>query len=386
MVHAMPIGGIETALLSMLRKLDYKKYSVELLLIAAEGERLCEIPKQVKVRAVSDNDRCFLERSNYAISRIRIGKNISNCLIRIYYSIKYYFCQKMHLKYDIWKDLLKHVKFIEGEYDIAVDYDGFCNRFILKKVTARKKILWNHFDYHFFSEDLENDKKYFKYFDYLVSVSEMGAQTLKQFYPELEQKIITIYNILDEDFIRKQANEPIEEKFNNDNRFKICSVGRLEKQKDFELAIRAANCLKKMERNFVWYVIGEGAEKEHLQKLICQFKLNDEFLLLGKRENPYPYIQACDVYVQTSASEGLCVAVTEARVLYKPIVVVDIQGLRELVMNGKTGRIVRREEEEIAKAISFFYGDNCSKFSDNIKNMVRNNDDSLKRFYQLCEE
>ena len=70
--------------------------------------------------------------------------------------------------------------------------------------------------------------------------------------------------------------------------------------------------------NIKWYVVGYGGYEGRIKGIIAQNKLEDSFILLGKKTNPYTYIKACDLYVQPSRYEGKAVTVTEAKILGKP--------------------------------------------------------------------
>lgn len=386
MTHAMPIGGTESALLAMLYKIDYDTYDVDLLLAAKEGERLRDIPPNVRVMALDQRERIFFERLNHCINQLKQGRYAGWCMIRICHSIVLKVYTVFGKQFDIWQLNSRFIKPLPGVYHAAIDYDGFCNPYILDKVNAKKKLMWNHFDYKFFQKNISVNRKYFARMDKILSVSQNGADTLQSFFPELKDKITVFHNFLDEVQIARLSKVKVTDLPGTEGVIRICSIGRLQEQKDFGLAVRAAKVLKDRNVQFIWYVVGDGPDKKVLHKQIISGGLSDVFILLGKRSNPYPYLNACDIYCQTSVFEGLCIALTEARFLRKPMVVTNVQGLRELVENGKTGYIVPRNERKIADAIQSMNADVRKRFTENLEKSKTRQGKGMDYFYKLINE
>ena len=135
------------------------------------------------------------------------------------------------------------------------------------------------------------------------------------------------------------------------NRSNILSVGRLWNQKGFDLAIDAAAVLKQQGIDFAWYIIGEGSLRAPLQKQIDALGLSDCFLLLGTRENPYPYMKHCDMLVQPSRYEGKSVVLDEAKMLCVPIVATAYPTVGDQIVDGKEGVITEMSAQGIADGI-----------------------------------
>ena len=74
-------------------------------------------------------------------------------------------------------------------------------------------------------------------------------------------------------------------------------------------------------------------------------------IILGKRSNPYPYIKACDIYVQPSRYEGKSVTVREAQMLYKPVVVTNYPTAPSQIEDSVDGVIVPMENRACAEGI-----------------------------------
>ena len=128
-------------------------------------------------------------------------------------------------------------------------------------------------------------------------------------------------------------------------------------QKGIDIAIRAAELLKKRGIPFKWYVIGDGRERMKLSMMIRAKGLSDSFILLGIRQNPYPYLKACDLFALTSRFEGYPVTLIEARALCVPILAPDMPCIREQITDGLNGMLTEADPVKIADRINEFRKD-----------------------------
>ena len=202
-------------------------------------------------------------------------------------------------------------------------------------------------------------------------VSDRLTEELKNICPEHKTRAFTLHNIVDIQEIKEKANDlrNVEESFLNDKAFKILTVGRFVEQKGFDLAIKAAAILKEKGAKFVWYAIGYGKDEEMLKSLIEEYKVMDCFVILGRKDNPYPYMLNSDLYVQTSRHEGYAITVEEAKALKKIIVCTNFAGASEQIEDKLTGIIVNTfSAEKISEAIfPFIEDENYRKnFQENI--------------------
>ena len=161
-------------------------------------------------------------------------------------------------------------------------------------------------------------------FDYIMAVSEECKNAFLKKYPSLKKKVKVMENITSPEFIIKMAKEDIEEEIKNDNSFKLVSVARLSHAKGIDNAVRALKILHNRGlTNIKWYVVGYGGDEQMIRNLIKENNLEDSFILLGKKINPYPYINIGDIYVQPSRYEGKAVTVGEAQILGKPVIITN---------------------------------------------------------------
>lgn len=187
--------------------------------------------------------------------------------------------------------------------------------------------------------------------DYVIAVSEECKNTFLKYYPKLIEKTIVIENILSEKYIRNAAEEfdvSGEISFNGNT---ICSIGRFCDAKNFVNIPQICRIILNEGINIKWYLIGYGSDEEKIIKAIKDANVEENVIILGKKENPYPYIKACDIYVQPSTYEGKCVAVREAQILCKPVLITNYETASSQVINGKDGIIVDLDNDSIAEGI-----------------------------------
>lgn len=384
-LHGLPVGGTEKAFLAMLKNIDRIKYDVKILLLEGNGVYIDEVPGDVPIEIMSPKYALYINPLSWGIQKKLFLTYPVRMLKKIGVSVQAHLKNRDERVYDTWEPIKNNIPMHPETFDVVIDYDGFCKEYILDKVHAKVKISWNHFDYSFFEKDKIIDRIYFKRLDYIVSVSDSGVRSLVEFFPDLSEKFIAIYNILDADQIRERAKiQEVALPKKGENIF-ICSVGRLEAQKDFSFAIETASLLKEKGLEFIWYIIGEGSERQKLELLIKGKKLENNVLLLGQQMNPYSYMEKCDLYVQTSKYEGLSVAVAEAMILCKPIIVVDVQGLREYVENGKCGIVSKRTPEHLAESVLSCSLRERECMSNSLKNYDWSGKKSMDIFYKLIE-
>lgn len=139
---------------------------------------------------------------------------------------------------------------------------------------------------------------------------------------------------------------------------KILTIGRFSLPKRIESIPYICTEMERLGINFKWYIIGYGPDKD-IQEALDKYNMRHRMILLGKKTNPYPYIKACDIYVQPSIYEGKSVTVREAQILYKPVVITNYPTAKSQVSSGLDGVIVPLDEQEIAKGIVRFIKIHC---------------------------
>lgn len=344
-------GGAEKSLLSLLQTVDYSSYDVDLYLFKHEGIFLNQLPAQVKVLDEPPLYRYFdMSMKNAVLDCLRKGRVVL-ALSRILAGYIFY-TEKNPARREqrVWKYLSRALSVIPASYDAAIGYlEKNPVYFGIEKVRAAKKLGYIHNDYDKLQMDPGLDMKYFKQLDHLVTVSDKCGEVLERRFPQFKSKVEVIHNIVSPALIRQMAEESTE--VFQQSSTTIVSVGRLNHQKGFEMAIEACKSLIDRGYDIKWYVIGEGEDRTKLEQLIEQKQLQYDFYLIGLKENPYPYIREADIYVQPSRFEGKSIAIDEAKILNKPIVVTNFSTAKDQIVHMHNGIIVDMNAAALAEGI-----------------------------------
>ncbi len=351
--HALELGGAEKALLGLLEAIDTTKYKVDLFLMRHSGELYKYIPKGVNVLdekpeyaslAVPIVD--VLKKRQFRIAWRRfIGKKYAKKRIE---ELKLPEDNDVALEYS-HKYTVKAMPEIGGrEYDLAISFLT-PHYFVAQKVKAKKKIAWIHTDYSVVAVDQESQLEMWKQYDVIASISEKVTESFLSIFPELEDKIKIIENIMPIKYIEKMTEVfTVDEEMAVDGETKLLSIGRFCTAKNFDNIPLICKKMIDMGANVKWYIIGYGKDENLIKEKIEEAKMQENVVMLGKKENPYPYIKACDVYVQPSRYEGKCVSVIEAQILHKPVIITNYATASSQLENGVDGMIVPIENEKCA--------------------------------------
>lgn len=385
----MEVGGVERSLISLLENFDYFNNKVDLMLYRHSGDFMNlladkhELLSEVKEYATYRKSiKEILKDKLYMLAITRILANLNSRIIgkiKNIDEIGYIQMQRM------WKYALPLLPKLNKEYDVAISY-LWPHYFVSEKVQAKRKIAWVHTDYSTIETDIDMDLKMWNKFDYIMAVSEECKNAFLKKYPILKDKVKVMENITSPDFIREMASENIEENIKNDNSFKLVSVARLSYAKGIDNAVRALRLLHNRGlTNIKWYVVGYGGDEEIIRNLIKENNLEDSFILLGKKINPYPYINVADIYVQPSRYEGKAVTVGEAQILGKPLVITNYTTAKSQVRDNVDGYVCKLSIEGIAEGIEKLYKDKNLriKLSDNCKNTDYSNSSELQKLYSI---
>lgn len=348
-INSMNVGGVEKALISLLHDLDYSKFDVDLQLFKKEGLFLSDIPLEVNILEVPTNYQYF------DCSYKKVIKTLNPNLIFNRYKFK---SSKSKAKTPTereqlaWKYVGKTIKPLSKFYDVAIGYlENTPIFFTVDKVRAGKKIGFIHNDYKNIKSNPALDMPYFEKLDNICSVSDHCVEILKSTFPLLKGKIKLIPNVFSEHLILKNSEESVTEVQINVNLFNIVSIGRLAEQKGFDLAIQVAGILKEKHFSFNWFILGEGPLREELENKIKDSNVEDCLFLLGNQPNPYKFMKFADLIVQTSIFEGKSIAIDEAKLLNKIILVTSYPTAKDQIMNNIDGFISNFSPDEIADRI-----------------------------------
>jgi glycosyltransferase involved in cell wall biosynthesis len=347
-------GGGEKSLVNLLSQINYDLYNVDLFLLDHNGLFMDYVPSEVNVVALPETYRIFALPFWESIKALFLRRKVTLLYNRILFAAKNRMATGISKKEQYnWKYIAMSLDQIEKKYDAAI---GFLEKtsiyFCVDKVHASQKIGWIHIDYDKLGMDPAIDLAYFRKLNHIVTVSEECAKILKNRFPTQKNKVDIIYNIVSPKMIKKMATQDERNLYNKKgDEIIILSIGRLHYQKGFEAAIESCKKLKEKGYNIKWNIIGEGEEREKLTQLIKVNELENDVKLLGLKSNPYPYIKQADLYVQTSKFEGKSIAIDEAKILNKPIVVTNFSTAKDQIHHGIDGLIVDMNADAIAQGI-----------------------------------
>ena len=356
--HAMEIGGAERALLGLLNSFDYQKYEIDLFLYRQSGDLMSFIPKEVNILPINKT-KYLAVPIKYLLTKLEFkilyGRLKAKLLARKY-------AREFKLKTDNQVELNYSHKYTyryfedinpSVEYDLAISF--LTPHYICRnKVKAKKYIAWIHTDYSTIDIDIETELSMWDRHDHIVSISENCTDAFLSKFPSLKSKIIRIDNIITENMIAKQSNFFDVSNEMDFKGIKLLSVGRLTYAKNFDNIPIICKKILESGLNVKWYIIGYGKRKQEIINKIQEYNMEEHVVMLGKKENPYPYIKACDYYIQPSRYEGKAISVREAQILKKPVIITDFPTAGSQLINKVDGIIVPLDNESCAKGIVSF--------------------------------
>ncbi|MGJ9459042.1 glycosyltransferase [Oceanobacillus sp. CF4.6] len=384
-IDSLTIGGAEKSLISLLSMIDSSLYNIDLLVFKEGGELETYIPDYVEVLPVPEYFKFVVDKRK----SIRNG-SLSLMLHKIQTSLSLRLnnlkVSPIHSEQVVYKCIQSVISPLSKTYDVAIAYSqGMPTYFVANKVYAAKKLAWINTDYVNTLYDKEIDYDSYKRFDKIIAVSQHTRDSVAKIRYEYKLKVDLLLDIVNPELINGMSEENMWNVFDS-SVTNILTVGRLEPVKAYDKAIEVAKRLKESSYKFKWYVIGDGAEKSRLQNLIKEYGLMDNFVLLGKKLNPYVFMKESDIYVQTSLKEGFGLTVIEAKILKIPIVCTNFPTAREIINNNVDGLIVEHDIDSIYNGIKKYLDDKNFRKEVSIKlNKMTpySSIDQIEKFYKL---
>lgn len=317
-------GGIESALVTFIKMLSKEKYEITLYLENKEGYLLKELPKNIIVK----RQKVF----NYKNPLIRKPLNMLNKI----------------------KFLLTNFK----EYDFSVCYATYSmSSNFLARCASNNNAIYIHSDYTIlYKNDINEINKFFGIrkldkFKNIVFVSNESKDNLLAYYPRLMDKSIVINNFIDNEKIIKGSKKEVKETKPRGKKLFVF-VGRIDEvSKNFTRMIYSFKKVYEQNKKFELWIIGSGPDYKNVKELIEKNNLEDNIKLLGKKDNPYPYINMADYLILTSNYEGFPVVYGEAITLNKPIITTIDVSDEAIKIPQNFGIITKKNETDISNVI-----------------------------------
>lgn len=322
-------GGAEKVLYDILKNIDLKKYRIDIFLIFNYGIYKYKIEELgISIEGLFNERKDLINNIFY--------KKLKSLLIKI---SRWIYC-----KYPF---LIKKLK--RKEYDIEIAFlEGYSTSLIANRKNNSKKIGWVHIDLEKHKIiDRKLESKSYNKIDKIICVSNDSKKSVENLYPELKAKIEVIYNPIPKEEILKNGLK--ESNIYSSKKVNLITVGRLNKQKGYDILLKTHNELLKEGLDYNLYILGEGEERKELEQYIKDNNIEKNTFLLGFKRNPYPYIKEADIFISSSRYEGYPLVICEAICLEKPIIATKCTGPNEILEDGKYGLLAEVENVESLK-------------------------------------
>lgn len=321
-------GGAESVLQVVLANFDRQKYDITLI-----SHRQADIdnkfyPSDIKYKSI--------------LKQIKKNSSWINQLwVKIYNKINLYVYE--HFPPRVFRQM-----YLKDKFNVEIAFiEGYATR-IVSGGCSDKKIAWVHADLKvnpwtdIAFRSKKEELKCYSLFDEVISVSNSVKKSFEELF---DCKSIVIYNPIDTERIRRKSSQYTVEREKEPLLF--ISVGRLVPQKGYDRLIPIISKLISEGFDFRLWIVGEGGERESLEVLIREGKLENIIKLWGYKSNPYPYMKVSDFFICCSRTEGYSTVVTESLILGLPVITTCCAGMKELLEDNKYGIIVENENDAL---------------------------------------
>lgn len=348
----MNVGGTEKSFINLVNQLPQEQYDISLLLLENKGELLKQLPPHIKILELQEYADLKFKLSDsprIQLKKLLLKRSLKEAFFLVY---TYLYKKVMNDSRPYYKYLVRDIPALTEEFDLAIAYAGpmdFITYFTNYRIKAKEKIQWIHFDITKIGFDPVFAKNMYKNFSKIYVVSKEAGIKLTDLIPEIRSKVEIYENIISKVKIKEMASHKEVLKYSG---IKIVTVARLTKEKAPERALNVCKQLIENGFDITWHWIGDGPMKDYISYLIDQNNLKKSFILEGSKANPYPYINAADIYVQPSDHEGYCLTIAEAKALNKPIVTTATAGAVDQIINNETGLITEIDDVSLLDGIT----------------------------------
>ena len=349
--QAFWIGGIETALVNLINRLDYDKYDVTCLITQNYLDMADRLTKNCRL-IVADRHTPVTFTIPYKFQKLynileepqgatRFRRLIWRILNMMFKALE------NHLYSSYIKEQMK-----DECFDTAIIYSDRVAETTVKAINAKKYLMFYHHG--------AMRKEYHDYYGYkksekIISVSDNITEKLKVYRKKYADKIVTINNVIDVDSIIEKSNDSVEEGLFPESKFNIVSCGRLSPVKGLNLAVDAvARLVNEGHTDINWYIVGGGPVEAEIKEQIAKLKIENHIFMLGMKANPYPYIKNCDLFIQPSFFEGYSLSIMEAKILGTPILA-TYAAAKNQIENGVDGFLCDTNVDSVYENILRLY-------------------------------
>ncbi len=315
-------GGVTKSLLSLLDTIDKEEYNVSILIGSYLGKSNKDVPAGVQI--LKNNTLSLLTEGVRGLPKLIKKGHILLALGSILRII----LSTINKGWAGWWLSRLMPSIDKEEYDLIVDYNGqHMLYYMIDKLRGKHKVTFFHSDYRKWPYYYAMDKKYFEKADAIFTISETCVQSLQELFPQVANKVKLMENISNPRTIEQKSLEHID--FKRKHQYMLLSLGHICKNKGSDIALEVAVQLKNKGIDFEWLFAGSISKDMDYAHHVEQLDLKDNIRFLGPVENPYPYIKEADIFVHLSRFEGKSIALDEAKILCKPIVVTNFSSVQD---------------------------------------------------------
>lgn len=339
------VGGIQSSMINMANELS-KYYEVHLFLYNPSGVMKDRVNSSVKVLEPSWRFRCLGMTVKDAFRTKKIGFVVFRIFAMVWSKL---FDNRFPIAIAI-----KHQPKMTG-YDLAIAYhqeqrkksvmSGFA-RVVDRCVESKKKVAWLHFDSNTIDLDSQYNNPFYQKMDKVVCVSKSLMEHFAKAYPELSNKMDYCYNFMLYDVIKEKGLERQEIEYPA-NKFICFSACRLTEEKALVRGVSALSEVMKAHNEIVWYIAGDGVERNNIEKAIASHGLEQQIILIGNQPNPYPYIRNANLVLNVSYHEAAPMVFFESKALGTPVFSTRTSSATELLSDKIDSFICENSEDGI---------------------------------------
>ena len=378
-IGTLQSGGVSKSMVSLLNAWDCNKYETDLLLCSQAGNIYKEqIPKQVNVIYDPRIENAMGGLKSY-VWFLRHGHILLALGVLIRLVLSRFSKAKAGVLISRMMPVVTPI-----EYDLIVDYGGQqLLYYMIDKLKGKKKISFFHSDYRQWPYYYAADKKYYRYVDVIFSISDACVKSLREVFPEYADKVALMENISSPKLLHQLAEEYIDFPLGN----VFVTVGHINEQKGTDFAIEAAKILKSRGVQFQWLFVGKIIRQDWIEK-VHVLGLDDAIKFVGIKTNPYPYMKRATLIVHPARFEGKSIALDEAKILCKPIVVTNFSTVHDQFEDGVNASICEMNGKSLAEAIVHLAenGDLQHRYITYLTEHIVDNSTEVEKLYQLVDE
>ena len=377
--NSFQLGGVASSMLNLLREISFR-YEIDLLCFSHEGPMKELLPRNVNIlptnkwlSILGDTQRLTMEKSKV----MGIIRFLLRGLSMVFGS-------------DFFRRMIISTYGHLNGYDYAISFThdlnhkifcGGANRFVAEFTDAPRKITFVHCDFSKYGGNTKIERDYYHRFDRIACCSEGCKRVFDSCIPDLSSRTVVVRNCLDFSRLEQGLTEKVE--LFDQNCFNVITVGRLSFEKGIDRALKAiATIIKQIDIQFMWYIIGDGLQKDEIQKLIKELGLSKSVKLLGEKKNPYPYMKQADLFFLPSFHECAPMVFEESLYLGVPIMATETISVKEMIIDRNVGYICDNSFEGIKDGLLFVlnHKEIMGDYRESINNMSFNNDLATTQF------